>query len=176
MENTNSHWLTGDYRIEGLYHIISGLVNSIDSLKIRTEENEWCDRLCFLEDSEPVFGLAFIAFQNYINSTIKDFYGTTDYKTGYYRLDSNLGDFQKSRIELIVGLANYSKYKENQELHSEIKIILDCFGLNSFDTIDQSPIFKGINLLDKDWDLFAVLNIVKGWRKILLEDYIENFL
>lgn len=175
MENIDNHWLRGDYRDESLFQIISGLVNSINSLKKRTEENGWYDGLWFLEDSEPIFGLAFIAFQNYINGTIKDFYDTTDGKIAYYKLEPNLGNFQKSSIELIIGLANYIKHKEDEKLHNGTKIILDCFGLNNFDEIDKSPIFGGLDLLDDDWDLFKVLGIVKEWRKRLFENYIENF-
>ena len=174
MENANSHWLRGDYRAESLFQIVSGLVNSINTLKARTEEKGWYDGLWLLEDSEPIFGLAFIAFQNYINGTIKDFYETTDNKIVYYKLEPNLVNFQKSSIELIIGLANYIKHKEDPKLHNGTKEILDCFGLNNSDQIDESPIFGGLDILDGNWDLFNVLNIVKEWREKLFENYIKH--
>ena len=175
MDIIEHHWLRGDYRAESLSQIISGLENSINSLKLRTEANDSYDALWFLEDSEPIYGLAFIAFQNYINGTIKDFYETTDEKITYYKLQPNLGDFQKSNIELIIGLANYIKHKEDEKLHNGTKVILGCFGLNNFDEIDRSPIFKGVDLLNNEWKLFEVLKIVMEWRELLFKNYIEQF-
>lgn len=174
MENTNYNLLKADYRAESLFQIISGLVNSINMLKERQEEGGWYDGLWLLEDTEPIFGLAFIAFQNYINGTIKDFFETTDNKTVYYKIEPNLGGFQKSSIELIIGLANYIKHKEDLKLHNGTKNILDCFDLNNSDEITESPIFNGLDLLDSNWDLFNILNIVKGWREKLFQYYIKS--
>lgn len=174
MENTNYHWLKVDYRAESLFQIISGLVNSINKLKERQEEGGWYDGLWLLEDTEPIFGLAFIAFQNYINGTIKDFYNTTDNKVVFYKIEPNLNGFEKSSIELIIGLANYIKHKEDSKLLNGTKNILDCFGLNNSDEITESPIFNGLDLLDSNWDLFNVLEIVKSWREKLFENYIKS--
>jgi hypothetical protein len=72
-ENQKTSFLRNDFRIGSLNEIIEGLQNSINSLKKRTQEESWYDGIWFLEEAEPIYGLAFIAFQNYINGSIKDF-------------------------------------------------------------------------------------------------------
>lgn len=166
-----THWCKVDYRVDSLYQIIMGLENSIVSLKQRVDEYGY-NVIDFDENSEPIYGLAFIAFQNYINGSIKDLYETTSSKTTYYKIDSNLMNFHKSSIELIIGLANFIKHKDDDELRKGTKDILDCFDLKYVDNdIINSPIFEGLSLLNKDWDLFEILKIVTNWRKKLFENY-----
>ena len=52
--------------------IMKGLNNSIKEFRRFSEKNQWHDGLFLLEDCEHIYGLAFIAFQNYINASIKD--------------------------------------------------------------------------------------------------------
>lgn len=80
-EEKKTHWLRIDYRIESLNQIISGLDRSIESLNKKMKNIEWYDGIWFKEDSESIYGLAFLAFQNYINNSIKDFSGSTANKT-----------------------------------------------------------------------------------------------
>lgn len=169
VKDINSHWLQNDFRYESLNQIISGLNNSICSLKDRMKEVNWYDGLWFLEETETIYGLAFIAFQNYINGSVKDFSEDTKQKEKYYKLESKFKDFEKSSIELIIGLANYSKHKDDELLHKGTIEILTSFKLNfGIDVeIEQSPIFRGLTILDEQWDLFKIVKIVKDWRENL---------
>jgi len=69
---TLTDWRRMDFRIEVLRLTITGLENSIEVLQTKFNEIDWYDGLWLLEESEPIFGLAFIAIQNYINSSIYD--------------------------------------------------------------------------------------------------------
>ena len=52
---------------------IKGLSETIEILYNQVNEIDWYDGDWFMEESEPIYGLTFIAFQNYINGSIKDF-------------------------------------------------------------------------------------------------------
>ncbi|MDO9186887.1 MAG: hypothetical protein Q7W13_12815 [Bacteroidia bacterium] len=169
IENKNTHWLRCDYRVESLFQIITGLDISIKILVKRMKAGGWYDGLWLREDCEPIYGLAFLAFQNYINLSIKDFSGETSNKIKYYKIEPNLKNFEKSSIELIIGLANYLKHRDEKELHKGTREILESFSLHfgNENNIDNSPIFDGLAILSEDWDLFEVLEIVKKWREKL---------
>jgi hypothetical protein len=94
-----------DDRIVSLNLIITGLENSIQTIVQKNKENDWYDGFWMREESEPIYGLAFIAFQNYINGSINDLFGKLDNKVQYYKLDKKLKDFERTQIELIIGLA-----------------------------------------------------------------------
>lgn len=170
-----THVRQHDFRRESLDQIIKGLDNALQVLQKRNEEVGWYDGLWYREDSEPIYGLALIAFQNYIVGSVNDLHGTTLNKINFYRLEPNLNDFEQSSIQLIVSLANYSKHKDEGELRNPTKSILESFNLNALGEIDNSPIFDGLSLLDDNWNLFKVCNIVIDWRKKIFQDYIINY-
>lgn len=70
---------------------------------------------------------------------------------------------------MIIGLANYIKHREENELHKGTREILESFRLNLDKDIEieKSPIFEGLTILSDDWNLFEVLEIVTDWRKKL---------
>lgn len=158
-----------DYRIESLNHIINGLWKAIQILEERVNLGGWYDGIWFREDSEPVFGLAFIALQNYINASIIDRYDSIDGKENIYRLGNKVGNSGRSRVELIIALANYTKHKDWGEPHKGTRDILSEVGLKFDIDVDilEAPIFKGIELLSNEWDLLEVLESVKAWREML---------
>ena len=170
MNERKTHWRKFDFRKDSLTHIIIGLNNSINSLKDFQSENKWYDGLFFREDTEQIYGLAFIAFQNYINGSISDLYNDLSNKNHYYNLNGNFEIYSKSSIELIIGLANYIKHKEEKKLYQGTTDILDSFGLLVNQKIEQSPVFEGLTLLNDSWDLMEVLKMVLEWReKLFLE-------
>ncbi|MBK7174823.1 MAG: hypothetical protein IPH84_16685, partial [Bacteroidales bacterium] len=146
--------------------IIEGLTNSIDLLRNKKQDISWYDSTWFLEDLEPILGISLIALQNYINGSIKDFSDTTNNKTRFFKFSPTINGFEKSGIELIIGLANFYKHKEDTEIHSITKLTLESFELeiNKDYEIENSPIIKGILLLDKDQDLNNIIKLVKSWR------------
>lgn len=149
--------------------IISGLKDAIETLKNQIEEINWYDGDWLMEESEPIYGLAFIAFQNYINESIKDFKGNLKGKQELYRLEYNTSKYSKSKIESIIALANYLKHKDEGIPHKGTKKVLDCFDLNYEDVtyLDKSPIFQGLTILDENWNLLEIRAIVTDWRKLL---------
>jgi hypothetical protein len=146
---------------------IQGLHNSIEGLKQKIEEIPWYDVDWLLQESEPIYGLAFIAFQNYINGSIKDLGNNTNTKENLYKLEQNAEGFSKSKIELIIGLANYAKHKDEGIPHKGTKEILECFKLDFHDItyLDKSAIFQGLTILNNEWDLFEIKAIVINWRE-----------
>jgi len=173
--NEFTHYLKVDYREVSLEIIINGLNNAIDSLKKQIDEIHWYDGDWFMEESEPIYGLAFIALQNYINGSIKDFKGNLNNKQELYRIENNESKYPKSKIELIVGLANYSKHKDEAIPHKGTKELLDCFELNYENVryLDKSAIFQGLTILSNDWDLLKIKAIVTKWRELLWNQEIE---
>lgn len=166
---TNIHYLRFDHRAVSLDITIKGLNETINILKTQIEEIDWYDGDWFMEESEPIYGLAFIAFQNYINGSINDFADSLKEKESYYKLEQNSKEGNKSKIELIIGLANYAKHKDEGTPHKGTKDILDYFKLNYNDVtyLDKSPIFQGLTFLNEDWNLFQVKNIVTAWREYI---------
>ncbi|WP_157429252.1 hypothetical protein [Aequorivita sublithincola] len=166
---TNTHFLRIDHRVVSLSMAITGLTETISVLKNQLNEIHWYDGEWFLEESEPIYGLAFIAFQNYINGSIKDFADSLNEKETYYKLEKNLPEGNKSRIELIIALANYAKHKDEGIPHRGTKEILDHFNLNYEDVnyLDKSPIFQGLNLFSEGWDLFTLKTLVTDWREYM---------
>ena len=171
-----THYLRHDLRVESLTQIIIGLDNAINILKSKKNELSWYDGLWFMEESESIYGLAFIAFQNYIISSIKDFANSTSKKHEYYKLEPRFKNYEASRIQLIIGLANYSKHKdEDGKLLSPTKEILESFNLSIDKDIDinSSPVFKGLTILNEKWNLFEIMKIVTNWRELLWNNEIE---
>lgn len=173
--NESLHFLKLDHRKVSLEIIINGLNDAIDSLKKQIDEIYWYDADWFMEETEPIYGLAFIAFQNYINGNIKDFKGNLNDKQKLYGIGNIESKYSKSKIELIIGLANYSKHKDEGIPHKGTKAVLDCFELNYEDItyLDKSPIFQGLTILNKEWDLFKIKSKVIQWRELLWNQEIE---
>lgn len=170
------HYLKVDYREASLQTIINGLNDAIATLKKQIDKIPCYDGDWFMEESEPIYGLAFIAFQNYINGSIKDFKGELESKHELYKIKNKESKYSKSKIELIIGLANYSKHKDEGVPHRATKEILDCFELNykNVTYLDNSPIFQGLTILDENWDLLKIKAIAIEWRKLLWNKEIKK--
>ncbi|PKQ45196.1 hypothetical protein [Confluentibacter flavum] len=173
--NEFTSYLKVDYREVSLEIIINGLNDAINTLKKQIDEIHWYDGDWFMEESEPIYGLAFIAFQNYINGSIQDFKGNLLSKQELYKIENSKSKYPKTKIELIISLANYTKHKDDGVPHKGTKEVLDCFKLNYLNVtyLDKSPIFQGLTILNKNWDLFKIKAIVTKWRKLLWNQEIE---
>jgi hypothetical protein len=171
-----THWARNDFRIQSLQYILLGLENSINQL------DEFCNRhpeyseIFYSEEVEPIYGMAFIALQNYINGSIFDLFATLSSKDEIYREDKKIPTYERTRIELIIGLANYLKHRDDDKAFSKgTSNILKDFKLNFDDKFDEgiSPIFEGYDLLTEENKISELIDIVKDWRKKLWFDY-EN--
>jgi len=164
-----THYLRCDFRAVSLEVTINGLIDTIEVLKKQINEIHWYDGDWFMEESEPIYGLAFIAFQNYINGSIKDYSNSISNKIRFYKLGQKADGFSKSKIELVIGLANYSKHKDEGKLHKGTQEVLDCFNLNykEISFLNNSAIFQGLTILNNDWDLRQIKKVVTDWRELL---------
>jgi hypothetical protein len=168
----NVSWKRHDYRKESLHQTIIGLKNSIEYLNEKLKEISWYDGIWLLEESEPILGIAYIAFQNYINSSIFDKEDTLERKISFYKKGQFLDNYEHTQIELIIALANYFKHRDDDKsLHKGTTSILENFHLEYGSKVDieDSPIFKGLLLLSKEWDLLEIFSIVINWREKLWE-------
>ncbi|RZK27090.1 MAG: hypothetical protein EOO43_00715 [Flavobacterium sp.] len=166
-------WRRVDYRFESLSLIIDGLSKAITSCKERMELGGWYDAIWLREDTEPIFGLAFIACQNYIYGSIKDasvILGLSNYKSVISNTSPRIKPYNRTKIELIIALANYSKHLDDNLTTGTINM-LKAFKLNYGDIdVTESPIFEGLSLLNNEWDLQDILSMVKEWRESLWSD------
>jgi hypothetical protein len=172
MKELKGSWKQTDFRINSLSVIIHTLENLINELKEKCNEISWY-RNFFVEESELICGIAFIALQNYINSSIFDIYETLEKKEKKYKLGKPVNKTGRTSIELIIGLANYYKHRDNNhELNKGTSKILTDFKIeySDLDGTYDSPIFKGLQILSKDWELSALTEIVQDWRENLWRD------
>lgn len=167
MEKT--HWRSHDYRKKSLKITLNGLNESINYLKKKQEEIVWYDGILFMEEVEPIYGLALIAFQNYINSSIYDLDESLNGKIDFYKKGNTLREHKGTDIELIIALANYFKHRDDDPIYKGTSKILDKFDLDYSKSVDivNSPIMIGIELISSDFNLFFLAKIVFDWRESL---------
>ena len=170
-----THYRRHDFRVKSLHMIIDGLDKSIKELRKNIDEIHWYDGDWLMEETEPIYGLALIAFQNYITGSIADIAGTTNTKHSYYKRDKLLPGYAFTTIELIITLANYAKHLDEGKLRPGTTSILDEFDLNYKDVhyLDEAAIFQGLSMLDKDYNLFRIKDYVTQWRESLWVDHDE---
>ena len=171
MEKLKGDWRQFDYRINSLRHIINGLENSISELKKYSKLDPLWSETFFYEEIEPIYGTAFIVLQNYVNSSIYDKFNTLKKKEQKYKKGKKIKSSGRTSIELIIGLANYFKHRDdNRDFNIGTSDILNDFDLehsdNSLYDLD-SPIFIGLDILSIDWKLNDLIEIVQKWRESL---------
>ena len=159
-----------DWRIEPLHDIIVGVDASITAIRQRLDENE-IDGLAARECVEPVFGLGFVAFQNYALGTWSDLNAirksngeASVSKLDCYRRDRITVKGGATRIELINATANYFKHHDewsgwptNETTHTLSRVGISQ--RSEFPCIDSTRIFCG-----DSWQLIVVHQIVQEWR------------
>lgn len=165
-----NHWKRFDSRIEILQMTILGLEKLNLELRKKIDTINWYDGLWLLEESEPICGLAFIAFQNYINSSVFDRFESLEKQYLKYKIGDVIKGTGRTDIELIISIANYFKHRDHpNNLTGETSKILNDFNLQFDKDVDvtSSPIFKGLEILSEDWDLQVVVKAVERWREKL---------
>lgn len=118
-------------------------------------------------------GLGFIAYQQYINSSIYDRFGSLNNKKDIYKL-SKLLNGKRTEIELIIALANYFKHRDDEHtLHPGTEAVLYDLNLNhkSIFEPEDLPIILGTEMLSGNFDLNIITMIVINWRESL---WVEN--
>jgi len=107
-----THWRSVDYRIESLSQTIQELETAVQELRKKEKEIHWYYGLWFLEEVEHIYGLAFIALQNYINSSIYDRFQNLTKQYLKYKIGKEFNNSGRTKIELIIALANYYKHRD----------------------------------------------------------------
>lgn len=165
-----THFNRIDNRLESLNITFKGLEVSITYLRQKSKQIEWYDAGWFAEEAEPIYGLAFICLQNYINSSIKDRFEIVEKRFDKYKIGAKNIDYQRTDIELIIAIANYFKHKDdNRGFHNGTKNILNDFNIKFEKGIDvlYSPIFESLNILTENWELNELSFKVSKWREQL---------
>ncbi len=167
---TSIHWRRCDYRIESLKITVLGLEESVQQLRKKLDKSEWYDGFWLLEELEPIYGLMFIALQNYINSSIYDRFESLDKQYLKYRIGNQIKETGRTDIELIISIANYYKHRDypGDFKKETLKILVD-FNLQ-FDKegdIKDSPIFKALEMFSENWDTNLLIKAVEVWREKL---------
>jgi hypothetical protein len=164
-----THYLRIDHRKKILELVISGLQNSIDELYSQISEVEWYDGGWFAEEVEPILGLSYIAYQNYINSSVYDKFGTVANKNEYYKKGDRNINGKRTEIELIIALANYYKHRDDdRDLHRGTDAVLIDLDLDYKKIYpEELPIIEGTNILSDSWKLGDITTIVTDWRESL---------
>lgn len=168
-KHKKGHWKEADFRYTSLVTTFEGLETSIQKLIEFQKKTEWYDGNSLKEDIEPIYGLALIALQNYINSSIYDFDDTLDQKLDFYKYGQELKE-GVTKIELMICLANYFKHRDDSRgLHRGTAQILDKLNMQYGENfnIDNSPIFEGLIMLDPELKLDSLAVITKEWRESL---------
>jgi hypothetical protein len=166
-----THNLEFDHRKKSLELTITGLSEVINELKNQLQQNSWYDGLWLIEETEPIIGIALVAFQNYINNSINDFRLNCLTDVMEYKLIYK----EDSHIELIIHLANYYKHRNDNLNRNTEKGLMEYELLPlKEDQIENSPIFKGLEVLSPNWDLNEVSDIVLNWRANYLKSIILN--
>jgi hypothetical protein len=164
-----THWRRNDYRIESLQNTILGLEKSILELR-KKNDIEWYDGLWLLEESEPIYGLAFVAIQNYINSSVYDRFDSLDKQYLKYKIGNKIKNTGRTDIELIISVANYFKHRDHpKNLIGETPKILNDFNFQFDKEVDitNSPIFKALDIFSENWNLDVLIKAAESWREKL---------
>lgn len=165
-----THWKEVDFRVASLKIIMNGLDMAIEELWKKTKTESWYDSGWFLDESEPIIGIGFIAFQTYINGSIYDRHEDLSKQFQMYRHGIETYENGRTAIELIVSIANYVKHRDHpEELHRYTKEVLVDFGLSADKDadVDHSPIFQGLDILSSENSLSEVMTTVIAWRQSL---------
>jgi hypothetical protein len=159
-----------DWRIEPLHDIIVGIDAGIAAVRERLDAEE-IDGLTALGHLEPILGLGFVAFQNYVLGTWTDINEIRKSrgkppvsKLDCYTCDPITVRGGTTRIELINAAANYFKHHDewSQWPTNETTRTLSRIGIaqqNEFPCSDAARIFCGDN-----WKLVVLHQIVQEWR------------
>jgi hypothetical protein len=173
MEETNTHWRKFDFRKTCLEFIIDGISESLRLLKQRIQNDPNYDGLFYFEDAEQVLGLAFIAFQSYINGSIYDLYNDLSNKEIFYKIVPKMEKSNRTKIELVISVANYFKHKDDSRLHSATEKTLRDFNLIDDSNPIKSPVIDALDILTLNYEIKEISEIVFDWRETLFNQF-EN--
>lgn len=170
-------YLHNDSRINIVKKLISPFTELLN--EYIKEDGELWDA-CYADDCEHVVGTVYIILQNYINSTINDFYPEERKLHPYYSNDKKIEHTDSTRIELIIATANFYKHRDlPSELRTEttkhfnnVEIkYKEVYGESFYHSLgSSSPVFQVLTKLTNNWNLNDLIDIVAEWREQFITD------
>ncbi len=180
MEGIGHLWFEPDERLRGLEAMFEGFSTALNSFVEKGENcrNYYAD--FYFDETELIYGVVLLSLQNYINKSCVDFLEIDllkcDKTSQLYGKCSKIVCGDITQIQLIISLANYFKHRdENNKLHKQTeecfrKVDILRFSSKGDERYEDSLITEGLLLLIDDIrDIRGLLEIVKNWKKDLLE-------
>jgi len=173
-----------DFRRQWLKELFNGLKTAIQEIVLELDEVDWYDGLHAKEDSESVFGIAFVAAQIYITGTVSDLKEMVNcpkeiYKGSLLALDTRVIREGINAIQLIDAIANYFKHHDewsDWRTTSKNKRTISMLNRSGITKDTEFPCYYAATLLWSEEEIGNfdnLLDILVCWRKNVLskKDY-----
>jgi hypothetical protein len=175
-----------DWRIGPLEHVVVGIDAGLAAIEAQIADSEWYDGLHACEDTEPLLGLGFVAFQTYALGTVEDLIRIRasrgkskvtkkgGFKHDCYSCDPIAVKGGVTRIQLISAIANYFKHHDEwstwpaseDDRGFEDAQVLARVGIRQK---TEFPCIEAANLLcGTSWNMIVLHQIVQEWRAHLI--------
>ena len=179
-----THYLEADYRAETVEEILISLEHGFTRYKKKYDENEWYDAYWAQEQTESIFGIAYVTAQTYIAGTISDLSKITGKKISEKRIEwmsTSCGELLDgvSTIFFLNTMANYYKHYEEwaewKAIGSSKNTIetLAKFGINEETDFPCWEAAKIVSYTDMPSNVTFLSKILTSWRKELIQ-HIKN--
>jgi len=164
-----THWLSF-FRISHLNLIVDNLETVLNKIVKEYKEIEKYESLPYREEYDETLGFIFMAFQSFISGTIADFLNNLEYKridagekNRILKLDKKFNE-QYTIVEIINGLANFFKHKDEGPLSGETAKIISSLKID----INDFPLTSALYILEKKGRVQELKQYVIEWRETLV--------
>ena len=175
-----THYLEVDYRSETLEEIFVSLDHGFTRYQKKYDENEWYDAYWAQEQTESIFGIAYVTAQTYITGAISDVSKITGHNAKHKKfewLSTSCKELLNgiSTISFINAMANYYKHYEEWDRWEATGInkntieTLLAFGINEE---TDFPCWEAAKILSGEkfpFNISFLGEILIGWRKELVQ-------
>ena len=174
-----THYLEVDYRAETVEEIFLSLDHGFIRYKKKFDDNEWYDAYWAQEQTESIFGIAYVTAQTYITGTLSDVSKITGHSNREKKIEwmfDSCNEVQDgvSTVYLINTMANYYKHYEEWEEWKAVGInkntieTLKKLGINEETDFPCWEAAKIISNTDMPFDVSFLGRILIKWRKDLI--------
>ena len=175
-----THYLEVDYRAETLEEIFVSLDHGFTRYQKKYDENEWYDAYWAQEQTESIFGIAYVTAQTYIIGAISDvskIAGQNDKRSKTKWLSTSCKELRigVSTISFINTMANYYKHYEEWvqwEATGFNKNTIETLSVFDINEETDFPCWEAAKILSGEEFPFNVSflgKILIGWRKELIQ-------
>ena len=178
-----NHYLEVDYRAETMEEIFVSLDHGFIRYQEKYDENEWYDAYWAQEQTESIFGIAYVTAQTYIAGTISDIYeilGRKDKKKNEWMsvVSDELCE-GITRVFFINSMANYYKHYEEWEDWEAVgsrKNTIETLGKFDINEETDFPCWEAAKIIsntDMPFNVSFLGSILIMWRKELIR-YVKH--